>query len=383
MKATFWLLTAVIAMGLVSKTEAIELEGIDFGGWLAAGIYDNSHGLEASGNAPLGFNNLAEEYQVHQLWVYAEHAADNGGHGVDVGFRADFLWGTDGPDTVAFGDGGWDTSWQTSNQYGFAMPQLYAEVAVGDWTWKAGHFYTIIGYEVVQAPDNFFYSHAYTMYYNEPFTHTGFLGERSLGEFVTLYAGWTAGWDSGFGNVNDGSTFLGGVGLQLTDNTFLMWATTFGDPGDQPPVGNAIVTTDVYMNSIVLSSSFGNGWNYIFHHDYQYRQSDLVPGTNFKQYGINQYLTKDITDKLAAGVRYEWFYAGKNSGLSNPAGAAVPFGQHYQALTCGLNFRPKDHIIVKPEMRYDYTDSDQGFASFAKGTKRSQFSWGIQTIMTY
>ncbi len=40
---------------------------------------------------------------------------------------------------------------------------------------KVGHFYTIIGYEVVTAPDNFFYTHAYTMQYGEPFTHTGVL----------------------------------------------------------------------------------------------------------------------------------------------------------------------------------------------------------------
>lgn len=385
MKSTSFLLAAVIATSIVTNASAFEslVEGLDLGGWLATGFYDNSHGLEASGNAPLGFNNLAEEFQVHQLWLFAEHEADNGGQGVDVGFRADFMFGTDGPDTVAFGDGGWDASWQTSNQYGFAMPQLYAEVAMGKWKWKAGHFYTIIGYEVVQALDNFMYSHAYTMYYNEPFTHTGFLGERSIGDFVTLWAGWTAGWDSGFGNVNDGSAFLGGISLQVTDNTSATWTTSFGDPGDQPPIGNAIVTTDVYMNSLVIDSNFGNGWNYIFQSDYQYRQSDLVPGSNYKQYGINQYLIKELCDTLSAGMRYEWFYAGKNSPLSNPSGASVPFGQHFHAFTMALNFIPRDSILIKPEIRYDFTDSDQGIASFAKGTKRSQFTMGMQSILTY
>ena len=57
------------------------------------------------------------------------------------------------------------------------MPQAYAEVGYNDLTVKVGHFYTIIGYEVVPAPDNFFYSHAYTMQYGEPFTHTGMLGD--------------------------------------------------------------------------------------------------------------------------------------------------------------------------------------------------------------
>ena len=45
---------------------------------------------------------------------------------------------------------------------------------------KAGHFYTPIGYESVPAPDNFFYTHAYTMQYGEPFTHTGLLGNYKV-----------------------------------------------------------------------------------------------------------------------------------------------------------------------------------------------------------
>ena len=53
------------------------------------------------------------------------------------------------------------------------MPQLYADFAYNRLTVRLGHFYTIIGYEVVTAPDNFFSSHAYTMQYGEPFTHTG------------------------------------------------------------------------------------------------------------------------------------------------------------------------------------------------------------------
>ena len=56
------------------------------------------------------------------------------------------------------------------------MPQLYAEIAYNDLKVKVGHFYTPIGYEVVQVPQNFFYSHSYSHTFGEPFTHTGFLG---------------------------------------------------------------------------------------------------------------------------------------------------------------------------------------------------------------
>ena len=112
-----------------------------------------------------------------------------------LGFRADLMYGIDADDTQSFGNnpGNWDfDNGLDHGAYGWAIPQLYAELAVGEWNIKAGHFYTLIGYEVVTAPDNFFYSHAITMYNSEPFTHTGVVASRSFGD-ATIYAGWTLG----------------------------------------------------------------------------------------------------------------------------------------------------------------------------------------------
>ena len=343
-----------------------------FGGWMAAGVYDNDQGLDGpNGNSPLGFNNLAEEFQLHQAGLYAAREADNGGSGWGWGFRADFMFGTDGPDTQAFGDGSWDASWDTSGQYGFAMPQLYGELVYDDWRVKIGHFYTIIGYEVVQAPDNFFYSHAYTMVYNEPFTHTGILVEKPINDMVTLYGGYTFGWDTGFDNRNDGSTFLGGIGLQLTDNMSATYATSFGDPGDNPAG-----SSETYLHSLVIDWSLTDRLNYVFQNDFQTRNSTTAGG---KTYGINQYLFYKLTDKLSAGMRYEWFRDSR--GAVAVAGAS----EHFQALSMGLNFKVRDNLWVKPEMRYDWTDRDDAFAgaAFDGGTEGNMFFWGSQLIYTF
>ncbi|MDA7950281.1 MAG: porin, partial [Pirellulaceae bacterium] len=207
--------------------------GIEVGGWVSAGITWNAHGnTNINGNSPMGFNNTHSEFMLNQLWIYAEKAVDTGGCGTDWGFRIDYVFGADGPDTQAFGDQGWDFDWNTGGQYGSAIPQIYFEYGYNDLKVKFGHFYTLIGNEVVQAPDNFFYSHAYTMYYGEPFTHTGFLAEYAYADDITLYGGWSMGWDSGFDNHGDGSTFIGGVSWQLNDCTSIAWMTTFGDFGD-------------------------------------------------------------------------------------------------------------------------------------------------------
>lgn len=347
---------------------------LDIGGWLANGFYDNSHGLEGpSANSPLGFNNIGEEFQVNQAWIYMGREADNGGSGMAFGFQADFMFGTDGPDTSAFGDGSFDNDWTTSGQYGFAFPQLYAEVALGNTLLKVGHFFTIIGYEVVQAPGNFFYSHAYTMYYNRPFTHTGVLAETPIGENITAHYGYTLGWDTGFDNRNDGSTFLGGVGIQLTDNVHATYATTFGDPGD-----NATTSTEAFMQSLVIDVALGDDVNYVFQSDFQTRTPN--EGNTYENYGINQYLILALTDALSTGLRYEWYRDG--------AAAVDPTGglNHFHALSVGANYRVSDNILFKPEMRYDLVDRDDASGvggPFAGGTKRSQFTWGGQGILFF
>jgi hypothetical protein len=123
--------------------------GIEFGGWAQVGYHSGSTGL---------FNDNPDRLNLHQLWGYVEKVAD-GSCGMDFGFRADLMFGVDSEDTQAFGNnsGRWDheNGWQTDNSgYGFALPQLYAEVASGDLSVIVGHFYTLLGYEVVTAPDN-------------------------------------------------------------------------------------------------------------------------------------------------------------------------------------------------------------------------------------
>ncbi|HYW79656.1 MAG TPA: outer membrane beta-barrel protein, partial [Thermoguttaceae bacterium] len=185
--------------------------GLTVGGWASAGLYSNAHG--AADNGPLGFNNVGDGATFNELWIFAEKVADTGGCGTDWGFRIDYVFGADGPDTQAFGGLGWDTQWNTARDYGSAMPQLYGEFAINDLTIKFGHFYTIIGWEVVPAPDNFFYSHAYTMYYAEPFTHTGFLATYQVSDRITAHGGWVQGWDTGFDNTPKTDMFLGGISV--------------------------------------------------------------------------------------------------------------------------------------------------------------------------
>ncbi len=327
------------------------------GGWINGGIMINDTNNRTSRNDPVPFSNPAGEFLANQVWGYVGKEANNGGCGWDWGARLDYVFGADGPDTQAFGDGSWDFGWNPGGEYGSAIPQLYGEVAYNDLNIKLGHFYTIMGYEVVQAPGNFFYSHAYTMNYGEPFTHTGLLAEYAYDCNTTLWGGYVMGWDTGFDNHSDSSTFLGGISRQITDNVNVTYTVNAGRYGNGiGPSGNL---GNIFMHSLVLDVQLTDRLNYVLLHDLAIND---VPGVGpfgnlagAEWYGVTQYLFYRINDCWKGGFRFEWFddsdglrIAAVNDGLND---------LHYFAATVGLNWTPTANIIVRPEVRFDWATS--------------------------
>ena len=338
--------------------------GIIAGGWINAGIMLNATNNNVR-NDPVPFSNPSGELLGNQTWGYVEKVADNGGSGWAWGARFDAVFGADGPDTQAFGDGGWDFGWNSGGEYGTAIPQLYAEVQYNDLSVKVGHFYTIMGYEVVQAPGNFFYSHAYTMTYGEPFTHTGILAEYAHDADTTLWAGYTMGWDSGFENEFDAHTFLGGISRQLTDDINVAYTVNAGRYGNGiGPAGNL---GDIFMHSLVVDVQLTNRLNYVFLHDMGINSVpgvgiNSVPGVgsfgnlnSAEWYGVTQYLLYRINDCLKAGMRFEWFDDADGLRISTVNDGNNDL--HFFGATLGLNWTPTPNILIRPEFRFDWTAS--------------------------
>ena len=151
--------------------------GINAGFWTQVGYH--TEGTNGFGDGLM--NDYPNHVQLHQQWFFLEKAVDTGGCGFDWGFRADYVYGTDGPDTQAFGN--------PPGHLGLRLEQRRRVRAVrsrscmpklgfNNLKAKIGHFYTIMGYEVVPATGNFFYSHAFEFYIAEPFTHTGSCSNR-------------------------------------------------------------------------------------------------------------------------------------------------------------------------------------------------------------
>ncbi|HUG19649.1 MAG TPA: outer membrane beta-barrel protein [Planctomycetaceae bacterium] len=322
--------------------------GPDFGGWTNYGYRGDS---ESRFN--LNFNDNQSQFGsqqrhgLNQLWFYLEQVAD-GSDGVGYGYRADVMYGLDADDTVAFGASNSFDNRHNFNHgiYGFAIPQLYGEVAYGDWSMKAGHFYTLVGYEVVPATGNFFYSHAYTMFNNEPFTHTGVLSTYKASENVTLYNGYTLGWDTGFDRFDDGGNFLGGASVGVGDNLTVTYILTVGDLGWRG---------EGYSHSIVADFALTDKWNYVFQTDLVETNSAAAGDPNGDhQFAFNQYLFYTINDKLKAGLRAEWWKTGGGAWTTAAFGAPTGSLDIYE-VTAGLNIAPMDNVMIRPEVRHDWS----------------------------
>lgn len=334
--------------------------GIKIGGWTQFGYHNRASVAD-------GFNTNPDKLNLHQQWLYVEREAD-GSCGLDWGFRFDVMYGIDADNTQSFGNnfGRWDyrNSFQ-HGEYGWALPQAYLEMAYGDLSVIAGHFYTTIGYEVVPAPDNFFYSHAFTMNNSEPFTHTGLLATYEWTDRLTLFAGWTLGWDTGFDRFGGGSNWLGGFSYALTDAIEFTYMSTYGDFGRFLFADDPIRTgNDNYSHSIVLDVSITERLNYVFQSDYL-DVADIGGIANVETIGINQYLIYTLNDCWAVGTRVEWWRAGAPS-------AGVPMTS-VNAATFGVNYRPHPNLVFRPEIKQEW----------APGANVDQTIFGIDMVLIY
>ncbi len=355
----------------INGTKLTKDLGIDFGGWVSAGFSWNTGDPSDGTNGPVTFANRDLEFQMNQLNLFISEEA-TAGDNYDLGFRADVMFGTD-PQQGAQATG-LDTKLldSMSSRYDIAIPQLYAELyaPIGNGvTIKAGHFYTIIGNETVTSPDNFFYTHAYTMQYGEPFTHTGFLAETALTDSINFRAGAVNGWDN-FNSVSDDAwSYIGGADWTSADGaTSLTVAAVVGDVVDD----SNTATTERWVYSVVATHDFSDSLHLLIQHD----QGEDTGNVEASWYGVNSYITYDVSDNLGVAIRGEWFQDGGRVTSTT----ATTAGTDYYAITGGVNYSVTNWMKVRPEIRYDWAG---GKNAFDNSTKDDQLLVSIDTVITF
>ena len=373
----------------INETKLLKDNAITVGGWVNAGITYNANDPNNGFNGPVTFGDRANEFQLNQLNLFIQRAVATEGDAWSFGGRFDAMFGTDSIFTQAYGvpandvntglaknRGNWDLNilGTAGNRfYGLALPQAYLEtyVPVGNGLdVKLGHFYTPIGYETVPANENFFYTHAYTMQYGEPFTHTGALGNYAVNPNWSVMGGVTTGsatggWDGGFNQqLGNWSGIAGTTWTSDDKGSSANISGTYGATSEQS--SNAWA-----MYSIVLKHNITDKTHLVLQHDHGFANGVLINGVtqNAQWYGINSHLTYDLKDNLTIGMRAEWFddangfrvaSSGRVAAATNGTGYSYASNQgytgnaaNYYELTAGVNWKPVAWLNLRPNVRYD------------------------------
>lgn len=381
-------------------------------GWLAQGFTGNPDDPVDRMNTPMGFNDRSNEYQLNQLYLTGGRAIQEG-CSWDIGGRVDLLYGTDYRFVQALGletrrDSRFNNKWNGmsgpvppgQSLYGLAMPQLYGEVyaPIGQGIRvKMGHFYSIMGYESAMSPNNFFYSHSYTMIFGEPFTHTGMLASGKIGSRWTWQAGFTRGWDIWepySPNVgSDELSFLGGLRWESCSRRTSLAFTVH--TGKEPIIatglgGNFYASKNLTAYSLVGSHQLTRRLQLVFQHDLGVHDDaafDRIQATRDDAlwYSFSQYAFYNLTNTVAVGIRAEYFKDKYNSRvLAFPSQTDVT-GDDYFDVTLGLNWKPTACVTIRPEARWDWSGVDPfGLGGmYHDNQKKDQFTAAIDCVITF
>lgn len=257
-------------------------------------------------------------------------------HG-NVGAVADLVFGPRGEDAVF-------------NSFGSPaiVNQLYVYWNVSESvTLTFGNFNTFLGYEVISPVANFNYSTSYMFSYG-PFSHTGLKADFALSEDFSLMLAvlnptdWTE-FDP-FGTPSFGAQ-LGYKGQYLNLLAGKQGFTEFFNSA----TGNIEDTDLKSLFQIDYTGGFDVSEDFFLGINATYQDTD---GTGF--YGVALYPQYQTSENFAIGLRGEYFSEMENYGA---IGAVAPDADVF-AVTLTGSATVGDHLIIKPEIRFDSASED-------------------------
>ena len=417
-----------------------------FSGWVEGGTSINPDDPDNHVNFGQLFRDQANTFRMNQLVLTAEKDLDPAATGMDWGFKIQGLYGTDARFTHTIGL--FDRATNSPYQFDLVEANGLAHLPVvfsGGIDLKAGIYSTPIGYEVIDAPGNFFYTHNYITNFGIPLKHTGILSTSHVNDLIDIWAGVDTGLQGGLpkrGGVADTSaSILGGIGINNPIPNLTILALTHLGPANGYVQGDKCSNPGIIclfngagqrqdpnhharqIYDIVTTYKWGDNWT--FANETNAIKDDLAPGTGHSGataegsafYGIYKF-----NDQWSFGARGEIFrddqgffvtavqeslafvngergipttYPAFNAGYN--AGKAT-----YGDITIGANYTPpipplplNAALTIRPELRWDHAwgmnpgahpfdvTSGASKGGVATGTKDDQFLFSVDAIFGF
>ena len=365
------------------RRPGLDAASFNVSGWVDFGVYTNAHGF--NNNGPLLTDSQRRtDFGLNQLYLVGEKTL-NSRRGIDWGARTDLVYGTHAGSMQSFGDEKFDFGLGTNRHgYDLAVYQLYGSVGYKNLNVQIGKFITTCGWEGSASRDNFFQSHSFC-YMFEPATHTGILANYDISDRLSLHFGYTTGMDSTFKNPYSSHAVLTGFNYTLADNVNIYYAFNGGRQGYAGEEDGAVDLDNYFFQSLCMEWRLTDRFTYVI--QYNLRNDTARDGTNRRStYAINNHFLYKLTDQWGAGMRFEWM---RDNGSWNVVDGV---SADYYQMTWGLNWRPFENLLIRPELRYDWVhgatpfgpaETFGGFAGEEGGIRSTQLSGACGVVLTF
>lgn len=269
-----------------------------------------------------------------------------------------------------------------------AIKQAYLAYNVSDAvTFTIGQYGTHIGYELIDAPDNFNYSLSY-LFGNGPFYHTGAKIDIAATDKLGFMAGIVNGWDA-LADYNEKKSITLQASLAPSDN-FGIYLNWIG--GDEYGGGSAFGDTEGSFTSLFdLTTSYTI--------ELDTTGKSLLLGLNA---ALGSFSSGNETDGVlpsspydsdatwAGAALYANYHFSENSGIGlrteyfdDPDGVRYFGPLSVFAVTLTGDFKVADGALsFKPEVRFDKS-SDPFFEGEEGGLKDSQMTMGVGFVYNF
>jgi hypothetical protein len=233
---------------------------------------------------------------------------------------------------------------------------------------KAGKFTTLLGYEVIESPNNLNFSRSFLYGLAIPLTHVGALLSYNFGKVVTVVAGPVVGWDAARDN-NSAMSVMGQIAVGPIPDLVvgLNWITGPEQAGNNSHMRTVLDWTMTYtgVKGVTLGANVDYGWE---------EEEPLLVGAGLSDttatwWGIAGYAAYDWTDKFRTAVRGEYF---RDSDSVRTAAREPGLRTSLWEVTATAQYNIWKGLFGRIEYRHDQANERVFKVTSAGPTRRSQ-----------
>jgi Putative beta-barrel porin-2, OmpL-like. bbp2 len=242
-------------------------------------------------------------------------------------------------------------------------------------TLKAGKFVTLLGYEVIEAPNNLNFSRGHLFTFSTPLTHVGALATYAPLDWLSLTAGTVVGWDVARDN-NSAMSFTGQIALTPVKDFALNlnWITGPEQNAQDTNLRTVLDFVAIYtgIKKLTLAANIDIGWEY----DEPSLVATRSSNTTATWQAYAAYVAYDWTEALRTALRGEIF-RDADGARTRAAGAGTPVTLY--DITATVQYKIWKGLMSRLEYRHDQA-SRKVFALTGAGTVPTSRSQDTITI---